>query len=43
MAVKTGDVARDTRHVDLLNLRSGLFFPNKREEGRPHRRLESAR
>ena len=43
MTVKTGDVARDTRHVDLLNLRSGVFSPNKREEGRPDRRLDSAR
>ena len=29
MAVKTGDVARDTRHVDLLNLRSGVFSQAK--------------
>ena len=29
MAVETGDVARDTRHVDLLNLRSGVFSQTK--------------
>ena len=43
MAVKTDDVTRDTRHVDPLNLRSGVFSPDKREEGRPDWRLGSAR
>lgn len=43
MTVKTDNVTRDTRHVDLLNLRSDVFSPNKGEEGRPDRRLGSAR